>query len=337
MGKKFLITGGAGFIGSNFIKHLLKKYPDIKILNIDKLTYAGNLENLKEIENDERYKFYKGDIRDRELIRKLLTESDVIVNFAAETHVDRSILFPEEFILTDVLGTFTLLDELKKFKDKLFIHVSTDEVYGSIENGSFSEDDPLMPSSPYSASKAGGDRLAYSYFKTFNLPVIILRPCNNYGPHQFPEKLIPLFITNALEDRELPLYGDGQNIRDWLYVSDCCGAIDLIIKKGEIGEVYNIAASQEFPNVYIANKILELLNKPDSLIKFVKDRPGHDKRYSLKWEKIKKLGWQPEISINEGLKLTIKWYRENVSWWRKIKEESDEFKKFYKSYYEEVK
>lgn len=337
MGKKFLITGGAGFIGSNFVRYLLEKYPDTEVINLDKLTYAGNLENLREIEYDKRYKFYKGDIKDRQLIRKLMDECDIIVNFAAETHVDRSIVFPEEFLLTDVLGTFTLLDELKKFKDKLFIHISTDEVYGSIENGSFSEDDPLMPSSPYSASKAGGDRLVYSYFKTFNLPVIILRPCNNYGPHQFPEKLIPLFITNALEDRELPLYGDGQNVRDWLYVSDCCEAIDIVIKKGQIGEVYNIAASQEFPNIYIANKILELLNKPGSLIKFIKDRPGHDRRYSLKWDKIKKLGWEPETSINEGLMLTVDWYRENVSWWKKIKEESEEFKKFYKSYYEEGK
>jgi dTDP-glucose 4,6-dehydratase len=332
---RYLITGGAGFIGSNFIHYLLSKYQDIKITNLDKLTYAGNLDNLKDIETDQRYKFVKGDIKNRALVKELMKEAEIVVHFAAETHVDRSILDAGEFVLTDVFGTYILLDEAKNSKIKLFVHVSTDEVYGSIENGSFKEDDPLMPSSPYSASKAGGDRLVYSYYKTYNLPVIILRPSNNYGPYQYPEKVIPLFITNALENKPLPLYGDGKNVRDWLYVEDCCRAIDLVINKGKIGEVYNIGASQEIQNIEMAKKILEILNKPQSLIKFVKDRLGHDKRYSLNWNKIQELGWTPETDFYTGLKRTIKWYQENQEWWQKIKQKSLEYKKFYQTYYRE--
>ena len=331
---RYLITGGAGFIGSNFIHCLLRKYQDIKITNLDKLTYAGNLDNLKDIESDARYKFVKGDIKERALIKRLMKDIDVVVHFAAETHVDRSILEAGEFILTDVYGTYILLDEAKNSNIKLFIHISTDEVYGSIENGSFKEEDSLMPSSPYSASKAGGDRLTYSYFKTYNLPVIILRPSNNYGPYQYPEKVIPLFITNALEDKPLPIYGDGKNVRDWLYVEDCCEAIDLIINKGTAGEVYNVGASQEVPNIEMAHRILEILNKPASLIKFVKDRLGHDRRYSLNWDKLKKLGWQPKFDFNTGLEKTVEWYQENQQCWQKIKQKSKEYKNFYQTYYQ---
>jgi len=330
---RILITGGAGFIGSNLVHYLLKNYKEIEITNLDKLTYAGNLENLKDLMDDKRHRFVKGDIRDRELVREFLKEKDIVIHLAAETHVDRSILYPEDFIYTDIVGTFVLLDEAKNSKIKIFLHVSTDEVYGSIEEGSFNEDSPLNPSSPYSASKAGADRLAYSYFKTFSVPVIILRPCNNYGPYQFPEKFIPLFITNALEEKELPLYGDGKNVRDWLFVLDCCRAIDFVLNHGKIGEVYNIGASQEVENIYVAKRILQLTGKPESLLKFVKDRPAHDRRYSLEWSKIRNLGWSPKIRIEEGLEITVDWYRENFSWWKKIKEESEEFRKFYKSYY----
>jgi dTDP-glucose 4,6-dehydratase len=249
--------------------------------------------------------------------------------------LDRSILEAGEFILTDVYGTYILLDEAKNANIKLFIHISTDEVYGSIENDSFIEEDNLMPSSPYSASKASGDRLAYLYTKTYDLPVIILRPSNNYGPYQYPEKVIPLFITNALEDEELPMYGDGKNIREWLYVEDCCEAIDLIINKGTRGEVYNVGASQEVPNIEIAQRILGNLNKPATLIKFVKDRLGHDRRYSLNWNKLKKLGWQPKYDFKTSLEKTIKWYQENQPWWQRIKQKSIEYKKFYKAYYQD--
>lgn len=331
---RFLITGGAGFIGSNFIHYLLRNYQDIKITNLDKLTYAGNLDNLKDIESDSRYKFVKGDIKDRKVVKELMKETDIVVHFAAETHVDRSILEAGEFILTDVFGTYIFLDEAKNSNIKLFIHISTDEVYGSIENGSFKEEDNLMPSSPYSASKVAGDRLAYSYSKTYNLPVIILRPSNNYGSYQYPEKVIPLFITNALEEKPLPIYGDGKNIRDWLYVEDCCEAIDLIINKGTAGEVYNIGASQEVPNIEMAQRILEMLNKPSSLIKFVKDRLGHDRRYSLHWDRLKKLGWQPKFDFKTGLEKTVNWYNENQQWWQKIKQKSKEYKKFFKAYYQ---
>lgn len=330
---RFLITGGAGFIGSNLVHYLLQNYRDIEITNLDKLTYAGNLENLKDIEDDRRHRFVKGDIKDRELVRELLKEKDIVIHLAAETHVDRSILYPEDFIYTDIVGTYILLDEAKNSKIKIFLHVSTDEVYGSIEEGSFNENSPLNPSSPYSASKAGADRLAYSYFKTFSVPVTIVRPCNNYGPFQFPEKFIPLFITNALEDKELPLYGDGKNVRDWLFVKDCCKAIDYVLNNGKIGEVYNIGAGQEVKNIDIAKKILELTGKSENLLKFVKDRPAHDRRYSLDWSKIRNLGWSPKIGIEEGLALTVEWYKKNRSWWKRIKEESEEFKKFYKSYY----
>ena len=327
---KIVITGGAGFIGSHFIKYILKSYPDYSILNIDKLTYAGNLENLKEVENHPQYRFIKMDICDRE-VEEVIKGYEVIINFAAESHVDRSISEPETFLKTDIFGTFNLLEISRKNKIKKFIQISTDEVYGSIERGSFSESSPLNPSNPYSASKGAADLLVLSYFKTYNLPVNIIRSTNNYGPNQYPEKFIPLFITNALEDKELPLYGDGMNVRDWLFVEDNCRAIDIVLHKGKNGEIYNVSAGNEKPNLYVAKKIVELTGKDEKLIKFVKDRPGHDKRYSINSEKIRKLGWKPIVSFEEGLEITVKWYKENVEWWKKIKE--GVFKDYYKKHY----
>jgi dTDP-glucose 4,6-dehydratase len=335
--KTILVTGGAGFIGSNFIRYLLKSYPSCRIINLDKLTYAGNLDNLKDIESDPRYEFVHGDIRDRELVAKIFKRVQGIVHFAAETHVDRSILDAGEFILTDVHGSFILLDALKNSDVEFFIHVSTDEVYGSREKGYFKEDDPLNPSSPYAASKAGADRLAYAYWVTYGLPVIIVRPSNNFGRYQYPEKFIPLFVTNALEGKTLPLYGKGTNVRDWLYVEDNCRAIDLVMRKGKIGEVYNIGANNEVQNIAIAQRIIDLLGKSKDLIKFVPDRLGHDIRYALDCRKISALGWKPEIKFDEALASTVRWYQENTSWWRKIKEKSKDFKEFYTKYYQERK
>lgn len=329
---RMLVTGGAGFIGSNFIRYILKRSRNVNIINLDKLTYAGNLDNLKDVENDKRYTFIKGDICDKRIVDSIFSKGlDYVVNFAAETHVDRSIIYAGDFVKTDVYGTYILLEAARKYPVRRFIHISTDEVYGSILKGSFKEDAPLNPSSPYSASKAGGDRLAYSYFITFHLPVIIIRPSNNFGPYQYPEKFIPLFITNAIEGKELPLYGDGKNIRDWFYVEECCDAIYFILKKGIKGEVYNIAGNCEQKNISVAKMILKELNKPESLIKYVKDRPGHDRRYALNITKIKRLGWQPSNNFKSYLKNTIKWYMNNEWWWKKIKR--GEFKKYYKKMY----
>ena len=330
-----LVTGGAGFIGSNFIRYLLNKYPDVTIINFDKLTYAGNLDNLKDLEGNIRYKFYKGDICDAAAVEKaigLVDHLDAIVNFAAETHVDRSIVSAGSFVQTDVYGTYVLLEAVKKFKLKRYIHISTDEVYGSTLNTSFTEDSTLAPNSPYAASKAGGDMLVRAYFKTYNLPVIITRSSNNYGPYQYPEKLIPLFITNALQDSELPLYGDGKNVRDWLFVEDNCAGIDCVLKKGIEGEVYNIGGENEKENIEITNFILRELGKSKDLIKFVKDRPGHDRRYSLDCSKTKKLGWKPKTNLEIGLQLTIRWYLGNHKWWKNIKEKGKEFSEFYKNW-----
>ena len=328
-----LVTGGAGFIGSNFIHYMLDHYPRCKIINLDKLTYAGNLDNLKDVEKDPRYEFIHGDIRDRELVRNIFKRVQGVVHFAAETHVDRSILDAGEFVLTDVYGTFVLLDALKNSDIKFFIHVSTDEVYGSREEGYFKEDDPLCPSSPYAASKVGADRLAYSYWVTYGLPIIILRPSNNFGPYQYPEKFIPLFVTNALEGKNLPLYGKGANVRDWLYVEDNCRAIDLVMRMGKIGEAYNVGANNEVQNITIAERIVDLLEKPKSLIKFVPDRLGHDKRYAVDCRKIHALGWKPEKEFDKALASTVRWYQENTDWWQKIKEKSKDFKSFYEEYY----
>jgi len=318
--KRLLITGGAGFIGSNFIRHILNRYSDYSVTNLDKLTYCGNLENLKDIEKDKRYRFVKGDIADPGIVKDLVKKSDMIVNFAAETHVDRSITDPYSFVRTNVVGTHTLLEAARVSGVKLFVHISTDETYGSIEKGSFKESDPLEPNSPYSAAKAGGDLLARSYFVTFKLPVIITRSSNNFGPYQYPEKVMPLFITNALEDKSLPLYADGMNVRDWLFVVDNCEAIDTVMHKGAAGEIYNIGAGCEITNLELTHSILEILGRDKSLIKFVKDRPGHDKRYSLDIAKIRALGWKPRHDFKKALELTIDWYKNNESWWRRLVE-----------------
>ncbi len=314
---KIVITGGCGFIGSNFIRYILEKYPSYKILNIDKLTYAGNLENLKDIEKNPNYKFLKKDICEKDL-EEFIDDYDVIVNFAAESHVDRSIYQPEIFLKTDILGTFNLLEICKK-KNIRFIQISTDEVYGSIEKGSFEENSNLNPSNPYSASKASADLLTLSFFKTYKVGVNIIRSCNNYGPYQYPEKFIPLMITNAIENKKLPIYGDGLYIREWIFVLDNCKAIDIILHKGKEGEIYNVSSEFSIPNIEIAKKILEYLGKSEDLIEFVKDRPGHDRRYSIKCEKIKKLGWSAETDFEKGLAFTIEWYIKNKNWWRKIK------------------
>ena len=331
--KTYLVTGGSGFIGSNFVRQMLQNDTNCHIVNLDKLTYAGNPANLVDIEMDERYSFVHGDICDTDVVRQIFHQHkpQIIINFAAETHVDRSIGSPDDFIKTDVFGVFTLLEASKEFGVDLFLQISTDEVYGSIAEGSFCEGDPLLPSSPYSASKAGGDRLAYSYYVTYNLPVIITRASNNYGPFQYPEKLIPLFITNALEDRDLPVYGDGKNVRDWLYVSDHCSAVHFIIENGKLGEVYNVGGGNELQNIHITHQILEQLGKSADLIKFVKDRKGHDLRYSLDCSKLNQLGWMPEHSFDEALAETIQWYQSNEAWWAPIK--SGEFREYYKSHY----
>lgn len=328
--KKILVTGGAGFIGSNFIKYMLDKYPDYKIINLDLLTYAGNLENLAEVENHPHYTFVKGDICDGSLVNQLVSEGvNYIINFAAESHVDRSIEDPGVFIRTNVMGTQILLDAALKNNIDKFVQISTDEVYGSLgETGYFTEETPLAPNSPYSASKAGADMLVRAYHETFKLPVNITRCSNNYGPYQFPEKLIPLIIANAQEDKEIPVYGDGLNIRDWLHVKDHCSAIDAVLHRGKPGEVYNIGGHNEKKNIEIVKTILETLNKPESLIKFVKDRPGHDRRYAIDATKIKReLGWEPSYSFAKGIKETIYWYLENKEWLDKVRK--GEYREYY--------
>jgi len=322
---KILVTGGAGFIGCNFVRYMLHKHPDDEIVVLDKLTYAGRLENLQDVWN--RINFIKGDICDKSTVEKAINGCEAVFNFAAESHVDRSILGPESFVKTDIYGTYTLLETARKYKVKRYVQISTDEVYGSIEKSSFKEIDPLNPSSPYAASKASADLLCLSYFTTYKLPIIITRSSNNYGPYQYPEKLIPLFITNALENRPLPLYGDGLNVRDWLYVLDNCRAIDLILHKGRIGEIYNVGGDNERANIEITKAILSILGKSERLIKKVKDRPGHDRRYSLDSTKIRELGWRPEQNFEKALKETVDWYRNNESWWRKLKEKQEEFYK----------
>lgn len=329
---RFLITGGAGFIGSNFIHYLLNKYEDCHIINLDKLTYAGNLENLQDISGHPNYKFVQGDICDFKLVDKLMPQCEVCVNFAAETHVDRSIMEAGSFILTDVFGTYNLLKAALKHRIKLFVQISTDEVYGSIPHGSAKESDPLNPRNPYSASKAGADKVVLSFYSTYKLPIIIIRPSNNFGPYQYPEKFIPLFVTNAMDNLPLPIYGDGRQIRDWLFVEDNCFAIDLIINKGEIGEIYNVGGDCLKQNIDIAYKILEVVQKPISLIKPVEDRLGHDRRYSLNSSKIEKLGWRLRKNFNQLLEETIRWYQSNEQWWRKIKQ-SKEFSEFHERQY----
>ena len=330
---KALITGGAGFIGSNFVRYMLDKYEDYQIVNLDSLTYCGNLENLSGIEDNPNYTFCKGDITDKELVFKITSDADYIINFAAESHVDRSIEDPEIFIKSNVLGTQVLLDAAKEYGIKKYLQVSTDEVYGSLgKTGYFREDTPLAPNSPYSASKASADLMVRAYNKTFDLPVNITRCSNNYGPYQFPEKLIPLMISNALEDKPLPVYGDGLNIRDWLHVYDHCSAIDLVLHKGKIGEIYNIGGNNEKKNIEIVKLILQNLNKPESLIKFVKDRLGHDRRYAIDSSKIQnELGWTPKYTFETGIAETINWYLDNRKWWERIK--SGEYMAYYERMY----
>jgi dTDP-glucose 4,6-dehydratase len=334
MSKTLLVTGGAGFIGSNFIHYVLEKSRDMRIINIDKLTYAGNLDNLKDIGETDRYRFVQGDICDEKLVASMMEEADMAVNFAAETHVDRSLMHGGSFINTDVYGTYVLLEAARNTKLQRFIQISTDEVYGSIESGSFSETDVLNPRNPYSASKAGADRLAFSFFATYGLDVIITRASNNFGPYQHPEKVIPLFISNAIDDIPLPLYGDGLNVRDWLYVEDHCAAIFYLLEKGAAGEVYNIGGGNEMTNIEITRRILAALEKPESLIKPVKDRLGHDRRYSLSIEKIGKLGWTPAHDFAEALSRTVKWYAGNEWWWRKVKD-NKRFADYYRTQYED--
>lgn len=332
---KLFVTGGAGFIGSNFIRHILVKYPDYEILNFDKLTYAGNPENLRDAENNPHYKFVKGDICDKAAVSQAAKDCGAIINFAAETHVDRSIMNDEAFIKTDIVGVKNLLEATRELGIKKMVHISTDEVYGDMDGGGFAkETDALRPSSPYAASKAGGDLLCLAYRRTYGVPVIITRCTNNYGPNQYPEKIIPLFITNLLEGKKVPVYGDGGQVRDWLYVSDHCEAIDLILHKGADGEIYNIGAGNipEINNLTLTAKIVQACGRDNSSIEYVKDRPGHDRRYAVDTQKIRALGWAPKISFDEGLQKTAEWYKNNQSWWKKIK--SGEYLEYYKKQYE---
>lgn len=331
-----LVTGGAGFAASNFIRHILKKYPNYAIVNLDKLTYAGNLNNLKDIEGNANYKFIKGDIADERTVKKVLRNYrlNTIINYAAETHVDRSILDPSAFIKTDVLGVLNLLEGVKEFNIAKYIQISTDEVYGSLTKGKFTEESPFLPNSPYSASKASGDLLCRAYLKTYNLPIIVTHACNFYGPYQYPEKFIPLFITNLLENRKVPIYGDGKNVREWLYVLDHCNAIDFLLHKGELGEVYNIGSGVEEKNIDVAKIILEELDQNKEMVEYVKDRPGHDLRYAVDFSKIKKLGWQPEFKFAEAIRETIRWYKHNDWWWKPLK--SGEYWEYYKKQYQNL-
>lgn len=323
---KILVTGGAGFIGSNFTRLLLAKDPNADIINLDKITYAGNLSNLKDLEKNPNYNFVKGDICDIKLVEKISEGCDAIINFAAETHVDRSIFDARPFIKTDIEGTYVLLDAARKFNIKKFIQISTDEVYGSIDKGSFKENDCLNPNSPYASSKAAADLMVKAFNKTFGVPAIIIRSTNNFGPFQYPEKLIPLFITNLLENKKVPLYGKGKNVRDWIYVQDNCEAIYSILKNGKISEIYNVAGGNEKQNIEITKLILKYLKKSESLIEYVKDRPGHDFRYSLDCTKLKKLGWIPKLGFEDAMKQTIDWYRSNAQWWQKTKNEDSDFR-----------
>lgn len=329
--KRILVTGGAGFIGSAFVRYQLRTYPGLHIVNLDKMTYAGNLDNLREAD-PHRHTFIRGDIADAQTVASAMEGCDAVVNFAAETHVDRSILGATEFLRTNVDGVYNIVETAKKLGTQRVLLVSTDEVYGSIEEGSFKETDPLNPRNPYSAAKAGGELLGHSYFTTFGLPVIVTRGSNTYGPYQYPEKVLSLFVTNAIDNEPLPLYRGGEhNVRDWLYVDDHCRGIDTALRKGAPGEIYNVAGGNERENMTLTNKILELTGRDESLIKLVADRPGHDRRYSIDPGKLKALGWAPAMPWDNGMELTVRWYQENEWWWRKIK--SGEFKEYYLKQY----
>jgi dTDP-glucose 4,6-dehydratase len=318
LAKTVLVTGGAGFIGANYVEFHLERYPADKLIVFDKMTYAGRKENLNEFEPNQNFSFVQGDVCDRKAVDQAMKGVDRVIHFAAESHVDRSIEGQTEFLETNILGTYNLLEAAKKENVEKFLMISTDEVYGSVEEGSSTESDELKPRNPYSASKAAADRLAYSYFATFNLPVLVTRASNNYGPKQFPEKVVPLFITNLLRGKKVPLYGDGKNIRDWLYVKDHCSAVDTVINKGELGETYNVGGNCELQNVELTHIILEALGKGEEMIEYVKDRPGHDRRYSLDSSKLMALGWKPEHDFKQALQKTIDWYKENEAWWRPL-------------------
>ncbi len=334
---RLLVTGGAGFIGSNFIHYWLREHPEDEVINFDKLTYAGNLENLKDIENNKNFTFIKGDITNVSEIRRAARDVDIIVNFAAESHVDRSILDPAPFILTNVVGTQILLEVARDQKVKRFHHISTDEVFGALELDSkerFNEQSKYNPRSPYAATKAASDHLVRAYFTTYNLPITITNCSNNFGPYQYPEKLISLTITNLLEGKNVPVYGDGQYVRDWLYVEDHCRAVDLVLKMGEVGETYCIGIDNDMPNIEVVRKILKILDFSDEKIEYVADRPGHDRRYAINATKIKKeLNWEPKYDFETALLLTVDWYKKNYKWWQKLKNE--DFDRYYQRQYQD--
>lgn len=333
---KILVTGGAGFMGSNMIHYILREYPHYSVLNFDKLTYAGNLENLRDVVHDERYSFMQGDISHAEAVEKAFSEfaPDIVLNYAAETHVDRSIMDPAAFLFTDVIGTYTLLEAVKKHGTKKMVQVSTDEVFGSTEDGVFTEDSPFMPNSPYSAAKAGGDHLCRAYWVTYQTPVLVTHSCNFMGPYQFPEKFIPLAITNLLEGKTIPVYGKGENSREWIYTEDHCRAIDRIMHNGKVGEVYNIGTKNELKNIDVAKMIVAALGETEDKIEFVKDRLGHDFRYATDSSKLEKeLGWRAEVSFKKALNQTIQWYKEHEEWWKPLK--SGEHLEYFKKQYQE--
>ena len=332
-----LVTGGAGFIGSNFVEFALAAHPDWRITTLDKLTYAGRLENLREVMDHPRHRFVRGDVADAAVARPLVAAAEVVVHFAAETHVDRAIQDAGAFIRTDVYGTFVLLAAAREAPGlRRFLQISTDEVYGSVAAGASTETDELRPRNPYAASKAGADRLAYSYWATHGVPVVIARASNNYGPRQFPEKMIPLFVSNALDNLPLPLYGDGRQRRDWLHVTDHCRALDVLLERGRPGETYNVGGGSELENVALTRLILDLLDRPASLLRHVPDRPGHDRRYRLDTAKLRALGWTPQIEFGSGLRAVVEWYRDNEWWWRPIKEADPAFRAYYAQQYGNV-
>lgn len=329
-----VVTGGAGFIGSNFVHHALDAHADWRVTTLDKLTYAGRRENLQDLDAHPRHRFVQGDVADAAVAAPLVRDADIVVHFAAETHVDRSLMSAGEFIRTDVHGTFVLLDAAREASHlRRFVQISTDEVYGSVPDGASRETDELRPRNPYAASKAGADRLAYSYWASYQVPVVITRASNNYGRRQYPEKIIPLFITNAIDRQPLPLYGDGLNVRDWLHVDDHCRALDLLIERGQPGETYNIGGGNEVTNLDLTHRILELLDRPATLIEPVADRPGHDRRYCLDTAKLRALGWEPQTAFETGLRATVDWYAKNERWWRPIKEDSRAYRAYYDRQY----
>lgn len=333
--REVLVTGGAGFIGSNFVHYAIEAHSDWRVTTLDKLTYAGRRENLRELDGHPRHRFVLGDVADPAVAAPLVQDSEIVVHFAAETHVDRSLMSAGEFIRTDVHGTFVLLDAARRARRlRCFVQVSTDEVYGSVPEGSSLETDELRPRNPYAASKAGADRLAYSYWATYRVPVVIGRASNNYGPRQYPEKVIPLFVTNAIDHRPVPLYGDGLNVRDWIHVEDCCRALDLLIERGQRGEAYNIGGGNELTNLELTHRLLKRLDRPESLIQPVADRPGHDRRYRVDTAKLRALGWEPRIDFESGIATTIDWYVRNEEWWRPVKEQNAEYRAYYERQYE---